>query len=252
MTTSTNADNNKTALITGSGRNIGRAVAHELAGRGYNIVLNGSSDKAACENVASEVEKLGAKALIAMGNIGVREDADSIASAALNEFGRVDVLVNNAAIRPNFDLLNDDEADFNNVMNVNFYSTLWLTRACLPGMIDNGWGRIIYFTGMNAQQGYTGKCAVSISKHAVWGLTKSIAKEYAKHGVTSNIISPGTIVGEVADPTHVGKLDTLLQNNPSAKLGEPFDIAGTIGYLVGDHSGFVNGQLLQINGGVVV
>jgi len=244
--------NKRSALITGSGRNIGRAIALELAAAGCNIILNGSSDQAACESVAREIESFGSDVLIAMGDVGVRADALSIADSGLKQFGRIDILVNNAAIRPSFDLINDDEADFHRIMDVNFHAALWLTRACLPGMIDNGWGRIINFTGMNAQQGFTGKSAVSVSKHAAWGLTKSIAKEYGKHGVTANIISPGTIVGEIEDAGFASKYETLKTQNPADRLGEPMDIAKMVSYLTDDQAGFVNGQLMQINGGVVV
>lgn len=242
-------DKRRTALITGSGRNIGRSIALTLASDGYNIVLNGSTDRAACESVAAEVKSAGADVLIAMGDIGHREDALAIASAGIEHFGSIDVLVNNAAIRPSFDLLKDEEADFQRIMNINFHSAWWLSRACLPGMIANHWGRVINFTGMNAQQGYTGKSAVSISKHASWGLTKSIAKEYGVHGITANIISPGTIV---ADDESSDAYEKLLQQNPAGRLGDPADIAAMIAYLASDKAGFVNGQLLQVNGGVVV
>jgi len=147
--------------------------------------------------------------------------------------------------------VNDDEADFHRIMDINFHAALWLARACLPGMIDNGWGRIINFTGMNAQQGYSGKSAVSISKHAAWGLTKSIAKEYGLNGVTANIISPGTIVGD-EEESEAKNYATLKQHNPAGRLGEPVDIAKMVRYLISDHAGFVNGQLVQVNGGVVV
>lgn len=248
--TAKNKTTKRTALVTGSGRNIGRAIAIELGSRGYNIVLNGSSDRAICEAVADELESHDCEVLIAMGDVGVRADTQSIADSGINKFGRIDVLVNNAAIRPSFDLLKDDEADFQRIMNINFYAAWWLTRACLPGMIDNGWGRIINFTGMNAQQGYTGKSAVSISKHASWGLTKSIAKEYGKHGITANIISPGTILDDNQESD--SKLNTLKQQNPSGRLGETADIAKMVAHLASDDAGFVNGQLMQVNGGVVV
>lgn len=242
----------RTAFITGSGRNIGRAVALELASRGFNIVLNGSTNRDACEQVAKEVQSLGGVAShIAMGSIGDREQVRAIAKSALDEFGRVDVLVNNAAIRPNFNFLEDSEDEWERVQNTNFKSVFWLSRSFLPGMIDQGWGRIINFTGMNAQQGYPGKSAVSVSKHAAWGLTKSIAKEFGPKGVTCNIISPGTIVGEENEPEMAKKFDALKSANPSGRLGVPADIAASVGYLVGDQSGFVNGQILQINGGVV-
>jgi len=244
-------DKQKTALVTGSGRNIGRSIALELADEGCNIILNGSSDRAACESVAREVEATGADVLIAMGDVGIRDDVAAIAESGIRQFGRIDVLVNNAAIRPSFDLVNDDEADFHRIMDINFHAALWLTRACLPGMIDNGWGRIVNFTGMNAQQGYRGKSAVSISKHAAWGLTKAIAKEYGINGVTANIISPGTIVGDDEEPGS-DRYEKLQQQNPAGRLGEPTDIAKMVRHLAGDNGGFVNGQLIQINGGVVV
>ncbi len=248
----TSENKNKTALITGSGRNIGRAIAKKLANSGFNIILNGSTHREACESVAGEIESLGGRVLIAMGNVGVQQEALAIAQSGIEAFGRIDVLVNNAAIRPSFDLVNGDEEDFQRIMDINFHAAFWLSRACLPGMIDNQWGRIINFTGMNAQQGYTGKSAVSISKHASWGLTKSIAKEYGKHGVTANIISPGTILDDGEDASSNNKYDALLEKNPSGRLGQPDDIALMVNYLAGDDAGFVNGQMMQVNGGVVV
>lgn len=241
----------RTVLITGSGRNIGRAIAIELAATGCNIILNGSSDGSACESVARKLESTGSEVFIAMGDVGIRSEAMNVAERSIKKFGRIDVLVNNAAIRPSFDLINGNEADFHRIMNVNFHAALWLTRAVLPGMIENGWGRVINFTGMNAQQGYTGKSAVSISKHAAWGLTKSIAKEYGKNGVTANIISPGTIVDDDMHELNDAQ-ENLQQKNPTGRLGEPMDIARMVSYLASEQAGFVNGQLMQVNGGVVV
>lgn len=242
----------RTALVTGSGRNIGRAIALALADEGCDVILNGSSDRTACESVAREIESKGANALIVMGDVGIRDEAIKIANAGIEQFGSIDVLVNNAAIRPSFDLVNDDEADFHRIMDVNFHAALWLSRACLPGMMDNSWGRIINFTGKNAQQGYTGKSAVSISKHAAWGLTKSIAKEYGQYGVTANIISPGTILDDTDDGNLSDSQEALRQQNPVGRLGIPKDIALMVAYLCSDQAGFVNGQLMQVNGGVVV
>ena len=242
----------RTALITGSGQNIGRAIALELASTGCNIILNGSSNQAACEAVARDIEAMGSGVLIAMGDVGVRDNALRIAESGIERFGGIDVLVNNAAIRPSFDLIHDDEADFHRIMDVNFHAALWLTRACLPHMVNKGWGRIINFTGMNAQQGYAGKSAVSISKHASWALTKSIAKEYGRQGVTANIISPGTIVGDDETPESTDQYIALAEQNPAGRLGEPADIAKMVSYLESDDAGFVNGQLMQVNGGVVV
>ena len=243
--------NKKCALITGSGQNIGRAIALDLASRNYAVVLNGSTNRQACQNVADEIAAAGGESVIAMGNIGVREEAQAIAKCGIDQYGAVDVLVNNAAIRPNIDFLDSDEDEWDRIYNVNFKSSYWLARACLPGMVEKGWGRIIQFTGMNAQQGYQGKSAVSVSKHACWGLTKSLAKEFGRQGITTNIISPGTIIGETDNPMHVNKMDNLVKNNPSGRLGNPEDISSAVALLVSEKGGFINGQMLQVNGGVV-
>ena len=243
----------RAALITGSGRNIGKAMAVHLARSGFDVVLNGSSDQAACEAVAEEVRSAGGAALVAMGNVGQRDEAYGIAQAGIEAFGGIDVLINNAAVRPNCGFLEVSEEEWQRVIDINFYGGYWLCRACLPGMVERNWGRVINFTGMNAQQGYAGKSHVSVSKHAVWGLTKSLAKEFGPQGITANIISPGTIVGEVSEShSMVARFEALRASNPSGRLGVPDDIAAMVDLLVSDGGSFVNGQLLQVNGGVVV
>jgi 3-oxoacyl-[acyl-carrier protein] reductase len=244
------AQEKRTALITGSGRNIGRAIALHLAESGYNIVLNGSRDQAACEEVAEKIRGLGSEAIIEMCNIGERDKVQAMAKSAIAKFGGVDVLVNNAAVRPNGDFLKTTEEEWNRIIDINFYSTFHLARACVPGMLAKGWGRIINFTGMNAQQGYAGKSAVSVSKHALWGLTKSLSKEFGPQGVTSNIVSPGTIPDKDTDIS-TPRFQALLKANPVGRLGTADDIAAMVDLLVSEQGGFINGQMLQVNGGVV-
>ena len=244
------AQDKRTALITGSGKNIGRAIALHLAESGYNIVLNGSQDRDACEEVAEQVRGFGSEALIEMCNIGDRDKVQVMAKSAIDRFGSVDVLVNNAAVRPDGDFLKTTEEEWNRIMDINFYSAFHLARACVPGMLAKGWGRIIHFTGMNAQQGYAGKAAVSVSKHALWGLTKSLSKEFGRQGVTTNIISPGTIPDKDRDVS-TPRFQKLLEANPVGRLGTADDIAAAVDLLVSDQGGFINGQMLQINGGVV-
>lgn len=243
----------RAALITGSGQNIGRAAAMQLAANGMAVVVNGSSNVAACEEVVAAIQAAGGEAMIAMGNVGIREEALAVAQAGIEAFGGIDVLINNAAVRPDCSFLEVTEDEWHRVMNINFYGAFWLCRGCLPHMVEQGWGRIINFTGMNAQQGYAGKAHVSVSKHAAWGLTKSLAKEFGPKGVTTNIISPGTIVGESsAGHSMAARFAQLETANPAGRLGEPGDIAAMVDLLVSDGGGFINGQLLQVNGGVVV
>ena len=241
----------KAALITGSGQNIGRGIAHHLAAAGFNIIVNGSSDQEAAEKVASEVRTKGSTAMVAMGDVGDKAAAEQIVQAGLEQFGAIDVLVNNAAIRPHAPFLDISEAQWQRVMNVDLNAAIWLSRLVLPAMTDKGWGRIISFSGMNAQRGYPGASPVAVAKHAVWGLTKSLAAEFGPLGITANIISPGTFPGDDPATTDDPKFIKLRDENPVRRLGQPDDVGAMVGYLCSEHGGFVNGQMLQINGGVV-
>lgn len=239
----------RTALITGSGQNIGRAVALALAGAGLNVVLNGSRDRAACEAVAEEARALGTEAEVVMGDVGVADEARRIAEAAITRFGRVDVLVNNAAIRPFSPFLEMDEAEWQRVLDIGMNAAFWLARACLPGMVERGWGRIVNFAGMNAIHGYNGRAHVSVAKHGAWGLTKSLAKEFGPKGITANIISPGPIRSEHADASMTAHIEAQVSRIPLGRLGEPDEVAAAVALLVSDGGAFVNGQMIQVNGG---
>ena len=244
------ANERRTALNTGSGRNMGRGIAQHLAKSGYNIVLNGSRNRDACEEVAEKIRALGSEAMIEMCDIGDRDKVQAMAKSAIDTFGSVDVLINNAAIRPDGDFLDITEEEWNRVYDTNFSSAFHLARACIPGMIAKNWGRIVHFTGMNAQQGHAGKAAVSVSKHALWGLTKTLSKEFGRQGITANIISPGTFPDVDAD-TSAPRFQALLKANPSGRLGRADDIAAVVDLLVSERGGFINGQMLQVNGGVI-
>ena len=241
----------RAAFISGSGRNMGRACAKELATAGFNIVLNGSANREDCEQVAEEVRSIGVEVIIAMGDVGTKSDVETIIETALTAFGRIDVLINNAAIRPATQFLDMSDDDLERVMNVNCYGAVWFSRAFLPGMIEKGWGRIINFTGMNSLQGTAGRPHVAMSKHAAWGLTKALSREFGPKGITANIISPGTFPDQDIDISQSKQFQRLLKQNPTGRLGRSDDIAAAIGLLCSDKGGFINGQLLQINGGVV-
>ncbi len=239
----------RTALITGSGRNIGRAAALVLAKQSMNIVVNGSSNQDACEIVANEVREIGPKAIVVMGDVGDINALQNITSEAEKAFGRVDVLVNNAAVRPNSPFLETDDDEWARILDIDFHAARRLAKACLPAMIDNGWGRIINFAGMNAIHGYNGRAPVSVSKHASWGLTKSLAKEFGAKGITTNIISPGPIRPDEADPEMRAHIEGMVGRVPIGRLGEADEVAAMVGLLASEDGAFINGQLLQVNGG---
>ena len=239
----------RTALVTGAGQNIGRAIAVALAADGFNIVVNGLSNRDAAEETARLVEAEGAKALVVMGDNGGQPDCKAIAKAGIDAFGRIDVLVHNAAIRPSTPFLEMQDADWDRVMNVNLMGSVWLARACLPGMVAAGWGRVILFAGMNAIHGYNGKAHVSVSKHGNWGLAKALGKEFGPQGITANLVSPGPIASEHANSAMTEHIKSQRGRIPIGRLGEPDEVAAAVSLLASDKGAFINGQILNVNGG---
>ena len=238
----------KAAFVSGAGRNIGRAIALELARRGCHVAINGASNRALCDEVAGEVEKLGGQALVVMGDVGDGATAQRLAHEALARFGTVDILVNNAAVRPGKAFLETTEAEWRRVLDVDLNASFHLCQAFLPGMIAKGWGRIVNITGMNAIMGHGGRVHVSVAKHGVWGLTKSLAKEFAPQGVLVNAISPGPIRADRDEWT----TDNVRANGPRMPLGRmgyPAEIAAMCGVLCGEEGSYVTGQMIAVNGG---
>ena len=239
----------KTAFVSGAGRNIGRAVALELAARGCNVVVNGLANREACEETARLAREKGVEALVAMGDVGRSEVVAEIAAAALAKFKAVDIAINNAAIRPQKPFLELTDEDWRRVLAVDLDSAFYVSRAFLPGMVAAGWGRIINVTGMNAMHGYSGRASVSVAKHGLWGLTKALAKEFGPKGVTVNGVSPGPIRTEHPDPATVRHIESMLPQVPLGRLGEPEDISALCGFLCSAEGGFVNAQMIASNGG---
>jgi 3-oxoacyl-[acyl-carrier protein] reductase len=240
----------RTCFVSGSGQNIGRAIALALAEQGLNVVVNGASNREACEETAALCRPFGIETLVAMGDVGKRDDARRIAEAALAQFGAVDVLVNNAAIRPSKPFLEIEEEAWRHVIETNLYSAFYISRAFLPGMIQRGWGRIVNFAGMNAMHGYGGGgSAISASKHALWGMTKSLAKEFGGNGVTVNIVSPGPIRRSDGRAGGHASADSI-RNIPVGRPGEPQEVGALVAFLCSDAAGFVTGQMIACNGGL--
>jgi 3-oxoacyl-[acyl-carrier protein] reductase len=239
----------RTALITGSGKNIGRGIALSLAKEGFNVVVNGVSNPDAIEKTVSEINALGVKSIGILADIGENDGLSKLKGAALDTFGGVDVLVNNAAIRPSTGFLEMTDDQWERVMNVNLGAVRMLSKAFIPGMVDRGYGRIINFTGMHAMRGYVGRAHVSTSKHAVWGLTKSLGKEFAAKGITANVISPGPIDGEYEDSRTLDGIKATVAQVPTNRMGHPSEVAALVKLLVSDEGSYINAQMLQINGG---
>lgn len=235
----------KTAFVSGSGQNIGRAAAVRLAQLGCNVVVNGSSNADACARTAALVQAEGAAALVAMGDMARAEDIARIAAAARAQFGAVDIVVNNAARRPHKPFLETTDDDWDSVVDLALTGAFRTARIFLPDMVDRKWGRIINFAGMKAMRGYFEGAPISAAKHGVWGLTKAISREFAPHGITANIISPGQIRDETATSDDPKRTATI----PAGFMGQPNDIASVVGFLASPEARFVTGQMIAVNGG---
>jgi 3-oxoacyl-[acyl-carrier protein] reductase len=239
----------RNAFVTGAGRNIGRAIVLELARRGCNVVVNVRANREEAQSVAAEARALGVQAEVAVGDVGRADAVREMAAATLEALGTVHVLVNNAAIRPYKPFLEMSDEDWHRVIDVDLHGAYYTARAFLPGMVAAGFGRIVNFAGMNAIHGYRGRAPVSVAKHGLWGLTKSLAKEFGPHGVSVNCISPGPIRTEHPDDPEMARhIESQVARIPLGRLGEPSEIAALCGFLASPEGGFVSGQLIAANG----
>jgi len=235
----------KAAFVSGSGRNIGRAVAVGLAQLGANVVVNGATSQAHCEEVAQLVRAHGVQAAVSMGDMGDAHALAGIIEEARAAFGGIDIVVNNAAIRPHKPFVENSDEDWYSVIDTALTAGFRTSRAFLPHMVEKGWGRIVNITGMKAIHGYFEGAPISAAKHGVWGMTKALAQEFGPKGVTINAISPGQVLTEGRDGTDPKKLASI----PVGFMAEPEDIASAIIYLVRPESRFINGQMINVNGG---
>lgn len=235
----------KAAFVSGSGRNIGRAVAVGLARLGADVVINGATSTADCEKTAEMVRAEGVRAAIAMGNMGDAQAVARIVDEAKAAFGGIDILINNAAIRPHKPFVENSDEDWYSVIDTALTAGFRTSRAFLPHMVEKGWGRIVNLTGMKAIHGYFEGAPISAAKHGVWGMTKALAQEFGPKGVTINAVSPGQVLTEGRDGTDPKKLASI----PVGFMADPEDIAAAIVFLASPAGRFVNGQMLNVNGG---
>jgi 3-oxoacyl-[acyl-carrier protein] reductase len=236
------------ALVTGGGRNIGREIVLALAARAVDVIVNVRRSEAEGRAVAEEAGKFGVRARCSVGDVGNPTDVRRIAAEALGEFGRVDIVVNNAAIRPEAPLLEMSEEEWRQVLAVDLDSAFYTAKAFVPGMVAAKWGRIINVTGMNAMQGHVGRAHVSAAKHGLWGLTKALARELGPCGITVNAVSPGPIDTRRTDAKMAARVAAQIAEIPVRRLGRADEVAAVCAFLASEEAGFVSGQMLGING----
>jgi 3-oxoacyl-[acyl-carrier protein] reductase len=239
----------KVALITGSGRNIGRATALKLAGEGAHIVVNARTNQAEADAVAHEVRDLGVRAISVLADVAKKNEVDTLAARALAEFGRVDILINNAAIRPHKPFTEVTAQDWEHVRGVVLDGAFYLTQAVIPSMVKNGYGRILFFTGDGAFTGGSGRAHVSAAKMGLVGMARALASEFAAQNIRANVVSPGSIDTRRDNPEWYQGRVPGASGIPLGRQGHVDEIAATCLFLVSDDGGFITGQTIHVNGG---
>jgi 3-oxoacyl-[acyl-carrier protein] reductase len=233
------------ALVTGAARNIGRATALQLARQGFDVVVHTRQDDVAAAAVVSEVEALGVRGDVVMADL---TDADAVRRMA-GGIGRVDVLINNAALRPHRPFLEIDSNEWRSVFAITVDAAFVLAQAVLPGMQERRWGRIVSMTGVRAHMGAPGRASSSAAKHALVGLTRSLANEFGGFGITANIVCPGTIMSDADAADGQPAVDDRERGGALRRFGRADEIAAVVGFLTSDAAGYVTGQTVGANGG---
>jgi len=240
----------KTALVTGSGRNIGRATVLKLANEGCNVIVNARSNEQELNAVVDEARAIGVKAIGILADMAKKSEVEAMAAKALSEFGRVDILINNAAIRPHKPFLQLTDEDWEHVRNVVLDGALYLTRALIGKMVENKYGQVLFFVGDGAYSGRgSGRAHLSAAKMALVGFARGLASEFAPHNIRVNVVSPGSIDTRRDNPEWYGNRPPDAAGIPLGRQGKIDEIAATCLFLVTDDGGFITGQTIHVNGG---
>lgn len=240
----------KVALVTGSGRNIGRATILKMAAEGADVVVNARSNQAEADAVAKEARAMGVKAMAILADVSNKKQVDSMVSMAIAEFGKIDILVNNAAIRPHKPFLEVTLEDWEYVRGVVLDGAFYATSAIMPSMVKNEYGRIIFFTGDGAFQGPPERAHVSAAKMGLVGMCRSLASEFAPKNIRVNVVSPGSIDTSREHPEwYPNARPPDASHIPMQRQGKVDEIASTVMFLISDEGGFITGQSIHANGG---
>lgn len=241
----------QTAIVTGGARGIGKEIVLKLAGVGANIVIADLMTEQAVET-AEEVKKLGSKALIQKVDISKMADVENMVKNTINEFKTIDILINNAGVTRDTLLIRMKEEDWDFVLKVNLTGTFNCTKSVAKFMIKQRKGRIVNIASIVGIMGNAGQSNYSASKAGIIGLTKTSAREFASRNITVNAIAPGFIDTEMTQSLNEKVKQQLKDQIPLGKLGMPEDIANCAKFLVSDDAAYITGQVINVNGGMLM
>tara|TARA_B100001113_G_C21093364_1_gene615398 strand:- start:861 stop:1610 length:750 start_codon:yes stop_codon:yes gene_type:complete len=241
---------NKTAIVTGSTRGIGLAIATELANSGANVIISGRSQEQ-CNKAAENISKNASGQIIGIAaDISQSDSAKQLIETSIKQFNNIDILVNNAGITKDNLILRLSEDDFNSVITTNLNSVFYTTKAVIRTMLKQKKGKIINISSVVGLIGNPGQSNYAASKSGIFGLTKSIAKEVGKKGITCNAIAPGFINTDMIDTLPKEHINNIIKSVPLNRLGNVKDIANIVLFLASDLSNYITGEIITVDGGI--
>lgn len=239
----------KVAIVTGSARNIGRAIAHALAEQGAAVVIHAEQDGGAAQSVCREIVDKGGNAIVQLGNLIEEQASLDLVEAALSAFGRVDILVCNAAIRRQKPFLETSFAEWREVLSVDLDAVFLVARAAAPHIVAAGGGSIVCLGGSPSHMGTRGRSHVCAAKMGVVGLARVLAGELGEHGINVNVVAPGHV--DTARGASAGRVSAVSTERAMARKAEPEEIAAMVCHLCLPAGRYVTGQTIHVNGGML-
>ena len=240
------------ALITGASRGIGEAIAIDLAKEGHNISVNFNSHQKDADIVVKKLKELGVDAHAVKGDVSNKESVNEMINIAEKKFGPVEILINNAGIISDNLLMRMKDEEFDNVIDTNLKGTYYCTKACVPSMVKNRWGRIINITSVVGIRGNIGQSNYSASKGAIHSFTYSLAKELATRGITVNAIAPGYIKTATVDVLSDKLKEHIMTWIPMKRFGLPDEISGMAVFMASEKARYMTGEVVRIDGGMAI
>ena len=242
----------KCALITGATRGIGKQIAITLAKQGYNIALNYRKENEELENTKKEIEEIGVQVIAVKGDVANFEDCENFVKQVIERFGQIDVLVNNAGITKDMLLMRMKKEDFEQVIDTNLVGTFNVTKNVVPYMMKARSGRIINISSVVGISGNAGQTNYSASKAGIIGFTKSLAKEIASRNILVNAVAPGFIETNMTDVLKDDVKQEIDKNIPLKRMGTTQDVANVVKFLASDDSSYITGQVINVDGGMLM
>jgi 3-oxoacyl-[acyl-carrier protein] reductase len=242
----------KSALVTGGSRGIGKAIALRLATQGADVAFSYKGNADAAAATVSEIEALGRRAIAIQADVSDMSSAETVVKAALDAFGRIDILVNNAGITRDDLIMRMSETDWRDVLETNLFGAFWMIKAVTRPMLKARAGRIINMTSVSGQAGQTGQANYSSAKAGLIGLTKATARELASRSITVNAVAPGFVLTELTAGLPEPLVAELIARTPLGRFGTTQEVADAVAFLASDEAGYITGQVLAVDGGLVM